>query len=399
MIPNYEIDTPFSDYVELNVSIDIEIGDVSISYSGDIASDDSYVVSGSYGALNIPFTGDGELSLNTPVPIMLGNGLGTMGVIANIDAVSGEVTVVFAASIGPVTASVDAVDAITAPGDAVVWWYTTVHGGFQQWTDNIIENFRSTLGNQQCFTAGTQITMWDGTTKNIEDITPDDIVKSYDDAGTLVPGRVTQTFQNIAKHILNVHGLEVTPGHATLCGEGAFAGQHVPIIDIIRSDGAIVKEDGTMVRINTNCTVGSYEDQFVLLAIGEMGTDGLTLRDQGRVRIGSRFILPDGRDMSIAEILTASDATVNADGLVVSKSMPEPTPLHLSFLEVMPKIEGYILARSGVTLAAIYQAGEWEDAAPQMPAPFKPMYARKEDIPREEILKAEANYKRPQRLN
>ncbi len=248
---------------------------------------------------------------------------------------------------------------------------------------------------ENCFLAGTQITMFDGTTKNIEDITPDDIVMSYDEAGKLVPGRVTKTFQNQVKHILNVHGLMVTPGHVTLCGDGAFKGQHVPMIDIIRSDGAVVKTDGTLVRMNTNCTVGSYEDQFVLLAIGEMGKEGLTVRDQGRVRIGSRFILPDGRDMSIAEILAASGATVNDDGLVISDTMPEPTPLHLSFLDAMPQVEDYILARSGLSLDEIYDAGEWEATRPQMPAP---MWAIRKPS-RAEVLKAEANYKSPPKLH
>ena len=195
-----------------------------------------------------------------------------------------------------------------------------------------------------------------------------------------------------------MHGLEVTPGHATLCGEGAFAGQHVPIIDIIRSDAAIVREDGTMIRVNTNCEVGSYEDQFVVLAIGEMNKDGLTLRDKGRVRIGSRFILPDGRDMSIAEILSASGAHVNADGLVKSPTLDKATPLHLSFLDALPKVEDYILARSGVTLSQIYQADEWEAVRPQMPAPIK-VYKSIDDVPPEEILKAEAYRNRPQRLH
>ncbi len=251
------------------------------------------------------------------------------------------------------------------------------------------------LNEQRCFLAGTQITMFDGTTKNIEDITPDDIVMSYDETGKLVPGRVTKTFQNQVKHILNVHGLMVTLGHVTLCGDGAFKGQHVPMIDIIRSDGAVVKTDGSLVRVNTNCAVGSYEDQFVLLAIGEMGKDGLHVRDQGRVRIGARFILPDGRDMSIAEILAASGATVNDEGLVDSKTMPEPTPLHLSFLEAMPQVEDYILARSGLSLDEIYDAGEWEATRPQMPAPVRV----KQHPKSEGILMAEANYKSPPKLH
>ncbi len=248
--------------------------------------------------------------------------------------------------------------------------------------------------SNNCFLAGTQITMHDGSSKNIEDISPDDIVISYDETGKLVPGRVTKTFQHQVKHILNVHGLMVTPGHVTLCGEGAFKGQHVPMIDIIRSDSAVVKTDGTLVRVNTNCAVDTYEDQFVLLAIGEMGTDGLHVRDQGRVRIGMRFILPDGRDMSIAEILAASGATVNADGLVDSKTMPEPTPLHLSFLEAMPQVEDYILARSGLSLDEIYDAGEWEATRPQMPPPLT-VKKQSQNAADETTVMADADVLRP----
>jgi hypothetical protein len=95
------------------------------------------------------------------------------------------------------------------------------------------------LGNQ-CFLAGTQISMWDGTKKPIEQVEAGDIVVSYDKDGTLKPGRVKRTMTNRAKQILDVHGLMVTPGHATLCGDGRFDGQHVPILDILRSDGALV---------------------------------------------------------------------------------------------------------------------------------------------------------------
>ncbi|MCP4138557.1 MAG: hypothetical protein GY754_46795, partial [bacterium] len=78
----------------------------------------------------------------------------------------------------------------------------------------------------ECFLAGTMIDMWpldlkpDASghydekvvlakiwQKPIEEVTPDDWVVSYDDNGRLKPGRVTRTFQNHSKHILDVHGL------------------------------------------------------------------------------------------------------------------------------------------------------------------------------------------------
>ncbi len=98
--------------------------------------------------------------------------------------------------------------------------------------------------NQRCFLAGTPIDMWDGTQKPIEEIASGDVVVSYDASGTLKPGRVKRTFENRVAHILDVHGLMVTPGHATYCAAGKFAGRHVPMIDILRSDGALMTRDG-----------------------------------------------------------------------------------------------------------------------------------------------------------
>lgn len=225
----------------------------------------------------------------------------------------------------------------------------------------------------RCFLSGTLITMSDGSTKRIEDIQPDDLVLSYDASGALVPGRVVRTFRNEGKHILDVFGLMVTPGHSTLCGDGKYAGRHVPILDILRSDGALVKADGTLIRMATGCEVGSYEDGFVQLAIGEMAADGtVAATHQGKVRIGTRFITDDGKDLCIADLLAHAGATVGADGLILGPGIEVPMPLHLSFLTSIPQPEDYILARSGLTLEQIYRASEWEEGA--RPMSFPPMH-------------------------
>ena len=49
----------------------------------------------------------------------------------------------------------------------------------------------------------------------------------------------------------------VTPGHVFLCGAGRFQGRHVPLIDILRDDGAVVRQDGSLMRASTGCVVGS----------------------------------------------------------------------------------------------------------------------------------------------
>ncbi len=73
----------------------------------------------------------------------------------------------------------------------------------------------------RCFLAGTPILMADGTTKPIEAIRPGDEVAAFDpDAqqglGPLRPGKVTRTFTNVTRTIINLRGLHMTPGHVVL---------------------------------------------------------------------------------------------------------------------------------------------------------------------------------------
>jgi hypothetical protein len=55
----------------------------------------------------------------------------------------------------------------------------------------------------------------------------------------------------------------VTPGHVFLCGAGRFQGRHVPLIDILRDDGAVVRQDGSLMRASTGCAVGSDADRVI----------------------------------------------------------------------------------------------------------------------------------------
>ena len=221
-----------------------------------------------------------------------------------------------------------------------------------------------------CFLAGTPIDMWDGTQKPIEEVEADDLVLSYDAEGALRPGRVVRTFRKEAAHVLDLFGLMVTPGHSTLCGEGKYAGQHVPILDILRTDGAIVAKDGTLIRAATGCKVGSDKDRHVRLLVGRQSEGGMAAWTEGPVRLGTRVILEDGRDFAIGDILRAAGGTLGEDGLVRGPGEAEGAPLHLDFLTALPKPEDYILARSGLTLEEIYAEAEWEPGAqPRTPAP------------------------------
>lgn len=230
--------------------------------------------------------------------------------------------------------------------------------------------FKNNLADE-CFLAGTMIDMWDGSKKPIEQITPNDLVVSYDKQGNLVPGRVKRTMQNRSKYILDFHGTMTTPGHAFYCTDGKFKGQHVPILDILRSDGAIQQKDGTAIRAATNCRVGSLEDQFVWAITGTDEGDRIVVKNKGRIRLGTRAIMPDGRDLSILESLTELYGPINENGISQNNVNILTQVFHWSLGDDLPTPEDYVLQRSAVTMQDIYQHGEWERGfQPQMPAPY-----------------------------
>ncbi|WP_422383840.1 hypothetical protein [Roseibium album] len=225
----------------------------------------------------------------------------------------------------------------------------------------------------KCFLAGTPISMWDGTEKPIEFVKPGDVVTSYDEDGNLVPGRVSKTKENRVKHILDVFGLMTTPGHVTLCGDGKFEGQHVPMIDILRSDSALILEDGSMKRAATNFPVGSIEDRFVHTIVTEdvPGADNVRVVESGQIRLGTRFMHPTGADITVLEIIRRAGGILTDDGYIALSDGITKTPFVWTFTNRLPKPEDFVLQRSQVTLADIYEADEWEAVAPQVPPPYR----------------------------
>lgn len=249
-----------------------------------------------------------------------------------------------------------------------------------------------------CFTAETPIQMWplnpaikprmDGSydeelvlsqvwEKPISEIKVGDLVVAYDERGRLAPKAVTCTMTNTATHLLDFWGTGVTPGHAYYCADGKFKGQHVPLMDILRTDGAIMRADGTLIRAATNYEVGSIGDKMIHASSTVQKPDGSwTEQKTGNVRFGTRIILPDGRHMSFLEMAVSEGWKVSDDGYMVAARKGEDGSLQeQKFLfpyahgEELPKPEDYILARSDVTLEAIYAAGEWEQIGTRMPAP------------------------------
>lgn len=208
---------------------------------------------------------------------------------------------------------------------------------------------------ERCFLAGTQISMWDGTRKPIEQIEAGDIVVSYDKDGTLKPGRVKRTMTNRARQILDVHGLMVTPGHATLCGTGRFDGQHVPILDILRSDGALVLEDGSKIRAGTGCRLGTMGDRLVTAIIGEEQLDGLVrITEVGQIRAGTRFIMEDGEGVSVLDLILDGGGHLTEDGMIQTSANGPKMPFRWTFTPSLPKPEDYVLQRSATHLQDIY---------------------------------------------
>jgi hypothetical protein len=201
--------------------------------------------------------------------------------------------------------------------------------------------------------------------KKIEEVSVGDSIQSYDSSGTLVPGRVTRTFRNEVSHILDVHGLKVTPGHATLCGDGMFKGRHVPIIDILLSDGALVRADGTLVRMAINAPVGSVADAFVKLAVAatpeDMQTDRLT---EAEMRVGTLLFDREGTPISVLDCLTAEGYAFDPESGLVAK--PGEAPHRLFWFGRLPRPEDYILTRSQETLEGILTDGEWEGSRSEL---------------------------------
>lgn len=224
---------------------------------------------------------------------------------------------------------------------------------------NSIAPVRLFPSNSECFSAGTEIKTWRNGMRLIENVTSGDWVCSYDQSGRLVPGRVKNVFKNEVNIVLNVHGLFVTPGHITLCGEGQFAGLHVPIIDILCSDGALVTESGELVRASINKPIGSIEDQFVEV---EFVTSRLEAKNgsfkNGRIRVGTLLSDRDHETISMLDSIKSAGMKFEPETGLVSRDGQASEPL--KFFGALPRPEDYVLRRSGVTLDQIRKAAEWE---------------------------------------
>lgn len=276
-------------------------------------------------------------------------------------------------------------------------------------------------GISQCFAAGTSIDMWPVATaltpgvdglydqdairaeiwqKPIEQIKAGDIVVSFDDRGNMVPGHVPRTMVNDVKILLNFHGTRVTPGHVYYRADSTKTQKFETLIDILRDDGVIQHQDGTLIRAATNVPVGDPRDGFVTAITGSRNADG-TINEQsrGRIRLGTRFLVGEGKQRksyAVADLIEAGSGFVGDDEMICVDGS-DPMPFHWAFSNALPKPEDFVLACSGTTLEDIYKAAEWEGQGPRLSAPMeldrgpvKPLPALAlSTMPRNEPLKVE----------
>lgn len=159
---------------------------------------------------------------------------------------------------------------------------------------------------------------------------PGDEVASFDPntqqgLGAPKPGKVTRTFTNITKTIINLRGTHMTPGHVVLMDNGEWD----IIARALKDERAIVEErkgadgswEATLVRGCTGAPLGSLEDTpiKVIFADPATGRDRLALVRAGIPVKGKK--LDDGslRLYTMADILTMQDYTVEPDGRIICK--------------------------------------------------------------------------------
>ena len=220
--------------------------------------------------------------------------------------------------------------------------------------------------------------MADGTHCAISEVRVGDRVMAFDPhadngRGGLVPRAVTATHRSEVEHVLDVFGLGVTPGHMTLCGDGAHEGRFRAIMDILLDDGAVVNADGSLRRLSTNAPVGSKDDHPVQVALVRpfTGTDmkgrertRLKAVDLGWLRTGTRFIKTDsnetgannetvGEEFTLGQLIEANgwELVTNGrrSGMIRQHPGQSPKPLPWAGPR-LPRPEDYVLAKSGKTI-------------------------------------------------
>ncbi|MCP1561898.1 UNVERIFIED_ORG: hypothetical protein M2438_005397 [Methylobacterium sp. SuP10 SLI 274] len=193
---------------------------------------------------------------------------------------------------------------------------------------NTLDNIGEGLKNR-CFLADTMITMGDGTEKEIQNIVAGDMVSAFSgdshfhQSAHLESRKVTRTFRNISKCIIDLRGVKSTPGHhfLTLQSEGDH-GEFKPLSRILRNDGIIVEHDRSAIRARTGAKIGSNLDIKIKIVFYEKSALDITSTEKYAV-VRSGIPLPpttlNNGVMSwcvrtLAEHLESHDVTILSDG-------------------------------------------------------------------------------------
>ena len=205
--------------------------------------------------------------------------------------------------------------------------------------------------------------------KPIAMIRKGDVVVSFDKNDNLMPGRVSRTFENEAKVLLDYFGTRVTPGHVYFRPDSKKTDKFECLLDILRDDGMIQNVEGKNIRAATNVPVGDPRDGFVW-AITQERKDGILVeKERGRIRLGTRLIVAGKASQCVADVIAAKGGIVGDDELI-RFGHADPVPFVWEHGATLPKPEDFVLRASGTTVADIYKAGEWESRRPHMPAPM-----------------------------
>ncbi len=205
-------------------------------------------------------------------------------------------------------------------------------------SQNLISRFNPTTGVSaiadrpsapRCFLPGTLILMADGTSKPIEDIRPGDEVASFDPhaqngLGPLKPGKVTRTFTNVTKTIINLRGLHMTPGHVVLMDNGEWD----KIAVALRDDRAIVEErkqdetsNAVLVRARTGAEIGSVQDIPIKVIFADPQTQQtrFALVRSGIPTLAKMIDKKTAKVVTMADVLLMQDYKIEPDGTIICK--------------------------------------------------------------------------------
>jgi hypothetical protein len=169
----------------------------------------------------------------------------------------------------------------------------------------------------RCFLANTPLTMSDGTELLIEQVAVGDMIMCFEPAanqgrGSLVSRPVTRLFHNISQQILDLRGLQMTPGHVCLTDHGHFS----TVAAILQRDGCLIDVHGMSLRARTGAALGSTEDALLTVAYDDplTGQPHLALLRAGIPVATAPSEAGQSRTLSLADLLIQADYGLHPDG-------------------------------------------------------------------------------------